>query len=219
MSSATPTRWTTVLFDFDGTVAHTVPLIIDSYRATLAEYGLPERSDAEIATWIGLTLEDVFADLGFDDVATPSTFYRTWNESHHDAVIAPCPGVPALLDDLRAAGLDLRVVTSKGRVLAERGIRILGLGDLEVLVAKEDTVAHKPDPEPLLQALHLLGADAKDCVYVGDATYDVQCAKAAGMDGIAVTWGAGSRAALEEQQPLAVVDSADELKAVLLLPR
>ena len=63
-----------------------------------------------------------------------------------------------------------------------------------------------------------LGADASEAVYVGDAIYDVQAAKAAGMDQIAVTWGAGDRTALMLAEPTAVVDSVDELERWLLGP-
>ena len=82
--------------------------------------------------------------------------------------------------------------------------------------ALEDTTRHKPDPEPLLAAAAKVGVDPTTAVYVGDATVDILAAKAAGMAGVAVTWGAGERAALEATDPETVVDTVDELTAYLV---
>jgi pyrophosphatase PpaX len=123
--------------------------------------------------------------------------------------------VPELLRDLNAAGVRTGVVTSKRRPPAEWAIRLCKL-DIPLLVGHEDVPAHKPDPRPLLRGLELLGATAEEAVYVGDAAVDVIAARNAGLPAVAVTWGAGVRADIEATQPLALCDTADELRAVLL---
>jgi pyrophosphatase PpaX len=118
---------------------------------------------------------------------------------------------------LTHSGATIGVVTSKRHVSATNTLRAAGLdGHLPLLVAMEDTDAHKPDPEPLLLALQRLGVRAADCVYIGDAVVDVLAARAAGMASIAVTWGAGEHADLMAAGPLAVVDTMEELRALLL---
>ena len=122
-----------------------------------------------------------------------------------------------LLDDLTARGARLGVVTSKMNQTAARGLASVGLqGRIEILAGQEQTDQHKPHPEPLLHAARLLGVDPGECVYVGDATVDLQAAHAAGMASIGVTWGAGRRDDLHHQGPVAVVEDVDELASVLL---
>jgi pyrophosphatase PpaX len=83
----------------------------------------------------------------------------------------------------------------------------------------EDTVLHKPDPEPLLLAVNRLGATPDQAVYVGDAIVDVQAARNAGMAAVAVTWGAGVREALEAMAPDVVAETVDDLREALLPTR
>jgi pyrophosphatase PpaX len=94
---------------------------------------------------------------------------------------------------------------------------ILGISEhVDVLVAMEDTERHKPDPTPLLLALDRMGRGWGGAVYVGDAVVDVLAGKAAGMDTVAVTWGAGLPDALYGVRPTAVVATAGELRTAFL---
>src|SRR4029079_98204 len=78
----------------------------------------------------------------------------------------------------------------------------------EVLVAKEDTTLHKPEPEPLLLALDQLGADPADTVYVGDSPFDLRAAHAAGTTAAAAMWGGiFDRAELLAERPAVWADT------------
>ncbi|MEY4226112.1 MAG: hypothetical protein RL190_869, partial [Actinomycetota bacterium] len=85
----------------------------------------------------------------------------------------------------------------------------------DVVITTEDTPVHKPHPAPLLAALERLDGTPADAVYVGDSPFDLQAARAAGIAGIGVTWGAFGRAALEAEGPLVVVDTPAELLEAL----
>ncbi|TML61827.1 MAG: HAD family hydrolase, partial [Actinobacteria bacterium] len=83
-------------------------------------------------------------------------------------------------------------------------------------VGGDETARHKPDPEPLLLALERMGVRADEAAYVGDAPFDVQAAKAAGLFSIGVTWGGiHARGRLEAEVPDALVETPEELLAVL----
>ena len=74
----------------------------------------------------------------------------------------------------------------------------------------------RPDPEPLLLAAGRLAVSPSDCAYVGDSPFDMRAARAAGMHAVGVTWGRiHDRSRLEAEGPDAVVDTAEELLAVL----
>lgn len=213
----TSLRWPVVLFDFDGTLADTIPLIVASYRHALtAVLGEPAHDD-EVRSWIGRPLQPVLEERYPGRGAELTDIYRTWNLANHDELIRTVEGIPELLDDLHAAGARTGVVSSKKASTVELGLRAVGLADrIDVLAGQEATVLHKPDAAPLLYAAQRLGAAPGDCVYIGDATVDVQAALAAGMGALAVTWGAGLRPALEAAGPLSVVDDVVGLRAQLL---
>jgi pyrophosphatase PpaX len=122
-----------------------------------------------------------------------------------------------VLETLKEQGRRLGVVTAKRRSTVELAFAKLPLGHLfEAVVGGDETERHKPDPEPLLVAASRLGAEPHACAYVGDSPFDVRAAKAAGMHAVAVTWGRiHDRARLAAEQPDAIVDTSEELLAVL----
>ncbi|QDO90044.1 HAD-IA family hydrolase [Ornithinimicrobium ciconiae] len=216
-NGADPTAPPVVLFDFDGTLADTIPLIVASFRHTVAEVVGHEVTDVEARSWIGHTLIDTFGQRYPARADELVTAYRAWNLAHHDELIRPVDGIPEVLDGLLAAGSRIGVVSSKSVHTVRRGLDAVGLAhDFEVLVGLESTTVHKPHAEPLLHAAHTLAVEPSDCVYVGDAVVDIRAAQAAGMRGIAVTWGAGTVAELRDAGAVDVVDTAGELLGILL---
>lgn len=209
-------RWPVVLFDLDGTLADTIGLIVASYNHAFRQVMGTERDEAEIRAWIGRPLLESFARVAPEHAEELDRVYREWNIEHTLDLLHDYPGLSELLVDLGDAGVRTGVVTSKRRetaVLALRGVGIEGL--IPLLATLEDTERHKPLPDPLLHAASLLGADPRDCVYVGDAAVDIEAAHAAGMAAVGVTWGAGLPDDLEAARPDAVVGSAHELREVL----
>ena len=86
----------------------------------------------------------------------------------------------------------------------------------DTIVGGDETEKHKPDPEPLLLGAQRMNADPTETAYVGDSPFDMRAAKAAGMFAVAVTWGRiHERERLERELPDAIVESAEELLAVL----
>ena len=212
--SSGPGSWEAVLFDFDGTLADTVPLIVESFRHTLAHTGDGDLEEDEIRGWIGRILHDVLEERYPGRGQELVRRYREHNLAHHDTLIRPVHGAAELLADLQAHGIPVAVVSSKSHDTVRRGMRVTGLPEVEHVVGLEDTTAHKPDPSPLLEGARRLGVGPAGSVYVGDALVDVLAARAAGMASVAVTWGAGTRDVLERADH--VVDDVAQLRALLL---
>jgi len=209
-------RWPVVLFDFDGTLADTIPLIVASYHHAIGTLG--ERADErDVRSWIGRPLEPVLEERYPGRGAHLTDVYRTWNLAHHDDLILAVDGMPALLDDLHAEGARTGVVSSKKTETVRLGLRAVRLDDrIDVIAGQEHTELHKPDPAPLLYAAAQLGVAPDQCVYVGDAVVDVEAARAAGMGAVAVTWGAGETALLRASKPDALAGDVARLRGVLL---
>ena len=206
-----------VLFDLDGTLVDTIPLIVASYqhafRAVLGE----EVDEPRARAWIGRPLLDALLEESPEHGHALDAEYRRWNLANTERLIRRVDGVERMLAVLAGAGVRTGIVTSKRRETSRLALRCAGIENVvEVVAGMEDTATHKPQPEPLLHGAQVLGVDPGSCVYVGDAVVDLQAARAAGMTAVAVTWGAGERDALVAEQPHAVVDDVAALAEVLV---
>jgi pyrophosphatase PpaX len=210
-------RFSTVLFDLDGTVVDSGAIILASMRHATREVLGRDYSDEELLQSVGGPgLEAQMSALAPDHVDRLVDVYRAHNEPLHDELEA-CVGMEGVLVRLHEEGRCLGIVTAKRRSTVELAFERVPLGHLfEAIVGGEETERHKPDPEPLLLAAERLGAKPAETAYVGDSPFDIRAAKAAQMHAVAVTWGRiHDRARLEAEQPDAVVDTAEELLGVL----
>ena len=206
-----------VLFDLDGTVIDSGGIILASMRHATHEVLGREYADEELMRAVGgRGLEAQMEAFDPERVDELVTVYRAHNEPLHEQLLC-CAGMEDALERLHAEGRRLAVVTAKRRSTVELAFAHVPLGHLfEVIVGGDETERHKPDPEPLLLAAERLGASRDEAVYIGDSPFDVRAAKAAGMASVAVTWGRiHDRSLLENEHPDAIVDTAEELLAVI----
>ncbi|GGM15092.1 HAD family hydrolase [Micromonospora yangpuensis] len=202
-----------LLFDFDG-------LLCDTERAAhrswdelyhqLVGHGLPDRVWAAMAGRSDgetVALADLSARLG-RPVGEPTRAARLRRKRELCAVEPVRPGVTALLDAGRAAGLGLGVVSSSPWRWVEPHLRRLGLGHrFDWLVTGDDTPAHKPAPDLYRLALRRAGVPAADALAFEDSESGVRAAGAAGVYCVAVRNAVGGHADLH---------AADEVRASLL---
>jgi pyrophosphatase PpaX len=207
------------LFDFDGTLVDTTDLIYQSMRHATGEILGREISRDVLMANVGQPLPRQMELLSAEHAEALLDSYRLHNEENHDALIREFPGVEESLARLKAAGVRVGVVTSKRRFSVDMALKKFpGLGDVvDEWVTMEDTTEHKPRPEPLLKGLELLGnVPREQAAYVGDSPFDVTAAKAAGVESVAVSWGAFSEDALRAAEPDHLVPDLDAAVDVLL---
>ena len=207
------------IFDNDGTVADTHDVIMDSFRYTLDKVLGQKAPDEYLMSQVGIPLVDQMALFSDDPQVRQELVrvYRQHNEANHDAGIKEFAGETAALDRIQACGMRMSVATSKMHKLAQHGLEVLGIDSyFELLVGCDDTIAHKPDPEPLLFAASKMGVPIERCAYIGDATFDIRAAKAAGCISVAVTWGMFDEATLAASQPDYMCRTFDELADLMV---
>ncbi len=211
----------TALFDLDGTVIDTGPLIAESFRHAVRTVLGKTIDDEEMLAYVGgWSLREQMRRLAPDRCQELVETYRAYNEPRH-AGLDFCSGMHELLRELHARGVRLGLATAKSRATVEIAFRHLPQleGLFDTIVTAEDTERHKPDPAPLLLALERLGTNASAGAYVGDSPFDVEAAKAAGLRAIAVTWGGihGDERLLAAE-PDALVSTPAELVVALEVP-
>jgi pyrophosphatase PpaX len=206
-----------ILFDLDGTVIDSVALIRESHRHAVRSVLRKELSDETLVAMVGRPLIEQMRVFSEEHADKLLRVYRSWNHAHTDELLHEYNGMDKLLGRLTAAGRTLGIVTSKSKPTVDLAFAVLPLRHhFSVVIAAEDTDHHKPDPAPIRLALERLGADPARACYVGDAPFDIDAATAAGVTAIGVTWGFFTRETLADLGPDVIVDTMDELAAVLL---
>jgi pyrophosphatase PpaX len=211
-------RFPVVLFDLDGTLIDSGPIILASMRhATKTVLGREIAHDELAATVGGQGLVSQMRALDPDRVDELVEVYKEHNDPLHETLEA-FEGFLDVLPRLRAEGRRLGIVTAKRHRTVQLALdRFPELAEqFEVVVGYEDTDRHKPAPDPVVAALDRLEAPAGDAAYVGDSPFDIQAAKAAGTFAVAVAWGGiHPDERLLEEEPDAFVRTPAELLDVL----
>ena len=139
--------------------------------------------------------------------------YVNHNLANHDDYVRPFPDVRSVLETVRGSGRSLGIVTSKKRRATHMGLARCDLPAewFEAIVTADDVQRFKPEPEPVLKALEVMGVGAREAVFVGDSTHDMRSGRAAGVTTAAALWGPYSRAQLEPTAPDLWLDVPSDL--------
>jgi len=211
--------WDAVLFDLDGTIADTIPLILACYREMMLEhFGHEGDPDAWLHT-IGRPLPLMLRDLAESDAHAEAlrATYKRVQAGLHDTMVRAFDGIPEIVGREVARNSRRAIVTSKGAPMTARTMEVCNVASaFEVVVTADHVERPKPDPEPVHLALNRLGARASGrVVFIGDSLHDIEAGRAAGVTTVAVTWGALRRDALEAAQPDLIVDTPLDLGPIL----
>ena len=183
-----------VLFDLDGTLLDTAPDMAAALNRLRGEYGQSTLDFAQIRPHVShgaLALVRLgFPNADDDEVATLRARFLELYGGNLAAHTTLFPGFEAVLQQLDTWRVRWGVVTNKPAFLTEPLLAALRLAERTACIVSGDTLPQrKPHPAPLLRAADLLGVDARDCVYVGDAERDVRAAHAAGMQALIALFG------------------------------
>jgi pyrophosphatase PpaX len=205
-----------VLFDLDGTLIDTVALILSSFRYATERVLGEVLPDEELMRNVGVPLARQMREFSHAHAEELLTVYRQHNAAHHDHAVREYPGTEEVLERLKADGVPMGVVTSKGAPMAWRGLRLFRLQRFfPVVVTADDVDRHKPDPDPVVHAAEALGVDVTRCAYVGDSPHDMQAAISAGAVSVAALWGAFSAAEVLAPGPDFALEAITDLPALI----
>lgn len=211
----------TILFDFDYTLADSSKGVFECINYALSRMGESKCNWKECCDTIGLSLKHTYNKLtGNIDPEREAEFYRLFVEQS-DQIMAEntylYEGVSQLVEELRAQGITLGILSTKFRYRIHQILKRYDLVDVfAAIVGGEDVVKSKPDPEGLQLLLSKIGANQRDSVLVGDSLTDAETAYRGYLPFIAVLTGQTDRSELERFNPLAILESVTELHSALM---
>ena len=209
-------KYQAVLFDMDGTVLDTLDDLCDSINHSLAEFSLPPVSREHVRQCLGngaafLVSHSIPSDSGPELEANVLAFYKPWYDAHCLIKTAPYEGILPMMQSLKEHGLRLAIISNKPDRAVQELSDAFFPGLLELSVGESPAVRRKPAPDTVLAAAEKMGLAISDCVYIGDTEVDLETARNAGMDCIAVTWGFRSEEQLRQDGASVIVHNTDEL--------
>ncbi|SDX67240.1 HAD family hydrolase [Paenibacillus sp. CF384] len=180
-----------VLFDFDGTLADTLPLSFNAFRSVFKQHDHREVTNDELVAMFGPTEEGIIDENFTNKAAVLQAIedYYSFYEKGHDHNVPNEQELVDLLQHLKEQGVKIGVITGKSRRAFAISSEALQLQQFfDVTITGDDVDKPKPDPEGIHKALHILGVDSSNAIFVGDSNADILAGKAAGLRTYGVRW-------------------------------
>jgi HAD superfamily hydrolase (TIGR01549 family) len=208
----------TFLFDLDGTLIDTPPMIIESFQSIFKQY-LPDLklTQKDYESFLGQPLNLTIAHYEKDEnkAALMIEAYHQRSNEKIDQKLIVYPKTLETLKYMKSKNAKIGVVTSKMRTKAEKHLMMSGLLEyIDLIIGYEDVDKHKPHPESLHKAMSLLKANPHDTLYIGDHENDIKAAKNAGILSCAVSYSVRLKEMLLEN-PDFVIDAMSHLKDLI----
>lgn len=176
-----------VLFDLDGTLLDTKPLIFASFIYTFEKY-FPDHvlSDEELESFFGPTLHQTFSRYCDDEekISEMIEYYRAFNKANHDNYVKPIEGCKEVIKTLHRKKYKIGIVSSKKREVVMMGCDLAKITDcIDLFVCEDEVSEPKPSPEGINKALETLAPelDRNKVLYVGDHPNDIIAARGANI--------------------------------------
>ncbi len=213
-------KYRNIIFDFDGTLADTAELTVETMHRTNCAMNLSDKSDAECRAMIGYRLEEIpsilWADIPDLSERYAATFREIYKSTKEDFKVRTFPRVIDTMDILKRNGIRMAVASSRSNVsLTELCIELHIDNFLQMVVGGGDVKNGKPAPDPVDLVLATQGWDKVETLVVGDMDVDILMGRAAGTVTCGVTYGNGSVAELKEAGADYLISDFSELYNVL----
>lgn len=210
----------TVIFDLDGTLLDTLEDLADSVNYALSVFGLPARPISEIRNFVGNGVEKLIERAvahrlsEVEEGRCLSIFKQHYSENMNNKT-RPYDGILDLIKRLRNENYHIAIVSNKFDSAVKELNETYFEGLFPVAIGESVSIARKPAPDSVYEALEQLHAMKESAVYIGDSDVDVMTAHNAGLPCIGVTWGFRDKELLLSMGAEYVIESPGELFSVL----
>ena len=207
-----------ILFDLDGTLLDTEPLIRESFKRTFEHYDPSLKlSEEEYKGLLGPTLKQSFSKyLPNCDLDEVIAYYRAFNNEHHDEYVRLYDGAYETVKQLKEMDYDIGVVSNKVTPTVMKGLEFANMKEFfSVVISCEEMEAPKPDPKGLIEACGKLYRGIDNLIYVGDSPTDIQTCKNMSAFSVAVLFDEARQQQLLDKKPCAVIHEFPQLLELL----
>ncbi|NER80091.1 MAG: HAD hydrolase-like protein [Leptolyngbya sp. SIO1D8] len=204
---------TTLLFDFDGTLADSLSAIVTITNRLAPEFGYRPTPWEKIEALKGLNARQLIQYSGISILKIPALLRRLQTELRQQStLIPPCAGMPTVIQALYERQHTLAVITSNSPDIVRTFLATHQMQDCFVNVDGGGTLFRKG--KLIAQYLQRNSFDLAQTVYIGDEVRDIEAARLAGIRSVAVTWGFNQREVLAAANPDWLVDDPEALQAI-----
>lgn len=205
------------IFDFDGTLANSGKTAVYATQAAFEQFGLSIPDESLIEHYMGIPIEVSFKNMA-DRTLNELEFldllrkFRDFYKEYEIQYLTLFPNMMNTIIKLFNSGKDLFVVSSKHSTALLRNLKQLEIHQFFKDVSGSDQVVNfKPAPDGILNIIEKYSLDKEDTIMIGDAIFDIQMGKAAGINTCGVTWGAHNVDVLKNENPSYLINNVSEL--------
>ena len=215
-----------LIFDLDGTLLNTIADLGMACNHALQALGYPPHALEEYPHLVGNGVNKLIeralpAEVKISSEQTHDLILRMRAEfipyynAHNLDLTRPYPGVPEVLESLKAAGHKLAVASNKYQEATEKVVAHFFPNTFDVVYGEREGIERKPDPTIVLNIFDALHQSSEQTLYVGDSLVDIATARNAKVPVAACTWGFCSREELAAAEPDYLLEKAEELPAIV----
>ena len=205
-------RFKGIIFDVDGTLTFTNPLIFNSFNHITKKYLGKSFSDEEIISLFGPTEDVILKEICKDEYINARKDYYKYYRDNHD-IAQLYDGIKDLVVDINQAGILLSIFTGKGRTSALITLDEMGITDyFDMIISGDDVKNHKPDPEGINVFIQQHSFIPEEVLMIGDAPSDIIAANDAGVEIASVVWDSYAEEEVRKLNPKNLFHSVTELR-------
>jgi len=211
------------IFDLDGTLLNTIADLATATNQALEACGFPTHPIEAYPFFVGNGINKLFERALPAEARTEENVLRIrahflpYYDEHNADLSRPYPGIPQLLENLQAAGIQMAVASNKYHRATEKLIRhYFPTIRFAAILGQREGVPIKPHPQIVEDILALVPVSKEEVIYIGDSGVDMQTALNAGVESIGVTWGFRPREELLQYSPTHLADTAKEIENIIL---
>ena len=210
------------IFDLDGTLLNTLDDLANACNYALNKFSFPTHNVEEYKKFIGngiYKLVERALPNNKKDKETVEKVLKTFSDYYNEHMIdmtKPYDGIVDILDELRAKGIKLAVVSNKKHEFTIEIVKKYFGDRFDIVFGHRENYKEKPDPTSVLEVIEKLNILKSECIYIGDSNVDILTAKNAGVKSVGVSWGFRDREELANEGANYLADNNIELLNIIL---
>lgn len=199
-------KYTTFIFDLDGTLLNTLTDLKESVNYVLKQYNLPIKSTDEIRSFLGNGMERLI-ELSVKDGKDNPNFTHILNDfkayylNHSNDSTKPYEYILDILSYLKEKGYKTAIVSNKGDFAVKHLHKLYFNNLIDVAIGETNSIKRKPAPDTINEALKILNSTKEESFYIGDSEVDIEAAKNAKLECLVVAWGFRTIEELQKYNP------------------